>query len=743
MPGLPPKHGDVRHFVVEPLAGLSGCQPAIARSGVCPLALLWLQSAVKKTSPAELRRFIAELQGRSGTETAAPRANALVLAALHEARLASMADVARVYGEAISRAHPRLPNLIANGSFDERGPIDNVSPPGWALTGARFCTLSTEGVTEGLLAAVFGDGTAQSQPPTAHTAAISQKVDTRQGAHYRLTYDYAAFGNGAEANAQTLTLRIEGSQTILEHTVTSLGAVPPTFQQIKLDFVADGPAVTFRFFDGTSNGESGLTDGVLDNVRLVEISADGAALPAPRSPDSGDPDRIELVQLLLGPDSPTSLTLNDAANYYLYDAPIHGKVMELRKSLNEALAQSAATFVRAHVLAERPAPYDPRIFLRGDPVRRGAIVPRRFLQALAGDDRKTYPAGTARLDLARAIVDPANPLTARVLVNRIWQHHFGVGLVSTPSNFGLRGDVPSHPELLDYLAHRFVTEGWSIKQLHRWIVLSSTYQQSSRPIGGMPRARDPENRLLSKMNRERAGHRIAARTRCAGDRRALDRARSGRPAGRSGRGRLPAADDLWPGRSAEPGRYAGQFRFCQSRVPCAIAAYHHGPAASVVFAQQPVRPRASAKAFAERAEQGRGGDCCTNEPHRADLRVGVGPHAERDGIAIREVILGYGRFLARLCTSLTAVERVQLCGLTSCQEMLQKTCDRLRAHSGRARRFARAAAWAFGTLAAGSATGGTRRLRKPPRPRIRGRRVLLPLAPDTFQPRPSTSFICS
>ena len=149
------------------------------------------------------------------------------------------------------------------------------------------------------------------------------------------------------------------------------------------------------------------------------------------------------------------------------------------------------------------APYDPRIFLRGDLDAPRPASPETFSsQSLSGEKRKTFAAGTGRLELARAIVDPANPLTARVLVNRIWLQHFGTGLVSTPSNFGLRGDAPSHPELLDYSAQRFVTEGWSIKQLHRWIMLSSTYRQSStdRPDA---LAVDPENRLLSQMNRRR------------------------------------------------------------------------------------------------------------------------------------------------------------------------------------------------------------------------------------------------
>jgi hypothetical protein len=129
-------------------------------------------------------------------------------------------------------------------------------------------------------------------------------------------------------------------------------------------------------------------------------------------------------------------------------------------------------------------------------------VPRQFLSLIAGEDREPFRDGSGRLELARSIASAGNPLTARVLVNRVWEHHFGQGLVRTPSDFGLRSEPPSHPQLLDYLASRFVAEGWSIKKLQRWILLSSTYQQSSdeRPEA---RAKDPENLLLWRMNRRR------------------------------------------------------------------------------------------------------------------------------------------------------------------------------------------------------------------------------------------------
>jgi hypothetical protein len=138
-------------------------------------------------------------------------------------------------------------------------------------------------------------------------------------------------------------------------------------------------------------------------------------------------------------------------------------------------------------------PHNVRLQKRGDPLQVGEEIPRRNLDLLGGTP-VSGEGGSGRLQLADWLTDPANPLTARVMVNRIWQHHFGTGLVATENDFGTRGQRPSHPELLDYLAARFVASGWSIKALHRLIVLSATYQQCA----GTPSERDPENRLLGR-----------------------------------------------------------------------------------------------------------------------------------------------------------------------------------------------------------------------------------------------------
>ncbi len=153
-------------------------------------------------------------------------------------------------------------------------------------------------------------------------------------------------------------------------------------------------------------------------------------------------------------------------------------------------------------LIDRPQPVEPVIFLRGSPGNRGPAVPRRFLSALAAPDTPAWQNGSGRLELAKAITDASNPLTARVTVNRIWMHLFGRGLVESPGDFGVRTEKPQHAELLDWLASEFIASGWSRKSLLRTILQSETWRQSSdrRPDAEIA---DPENRMLARMNRLR------------------------------------------------------------------------------------------------------------------------------------------------------------------------------------------------------------------------------------------------
>lgn len=210
----------------------------------------------------------------------------------------------------------------------------------------------------------------------------------------------------------------------------------------------------------------------------------------------------ELQHLLHGIDSPCHVPDEPIANIEMYFPT--NVVVELWKSQGDVdrfIIRNAAAPAHATILVDRPRPVEPRVFNRGNPLTKGDTVPRRFPSALGGG--KPFVKGSGRLELARAIIDPRNPLTARVIVNRIWQHHFGRGIVGTPSDFGRQGERPSHPELLDWLARRFMDSGWSLKAVHRWIMLSQTYRQSSRVSNPRAEQADPDNRLLWRMNPHR------------------------------------------------------------------------------------------------------------------------------------------------------------------------------------------------------------------------------------------------
>jgi len=234
---------------------------------------------------------------------------------------------------------------------------------------------------------------------------------------------------------------------------------------------------------------------------LRKTKADAQALPEAAAE--------ALRQVLHGADSPCLVPDEHIANNEMFFTT--GVVTELWKLQGEVdrwlIGQPNATGY-ATILEDRAKPVTSRIFLRGNPLTKGAEVPRGFLTVLSGGHPRPFTQGSGRLELARAIIDPANPLTARVMVNRVWMHHFGQGLVTTPSDFGTRANLPSHPELLDWLALQFIDSGWSVKALHRLIMLSATYQQSSQgphleTALALDRERDPENRLLWRMNAHR------------------------------------------------------------------------------------------------------------------------------------------------------------------------------------------------------------------------------------------------
>jgi mono/diheme cytochrome c family protein len=196
------------------------------------------------------------------------------------------------------------------------------------------------------------------------------------------------------------------------------------------------------------------------------------------------------------PDGPEKKAAQDAATARLMDA----------RKRRAAVANESPVIEDAYSVADGKAA-NARVQLRGDPKRLGDEVPRRFLEVLGGQTLPTDSTGSGRRELAEWLVDTANPLTARVFVNRVWLHHFGRGIVATPNDFGVRGQPPTHPELLDHLASNFIRDGWSLKALHRRILLSRSWQLASHFEATNEMlanaAKDPTNTLGWRFERRR------------------------------------------------------------------------------------------------------------------------------------------------------------------------------------------------------------------------------------------------
>jgi hypothetical protein len=181
---------------------------------------------------------------------------------------------------------------------------------------------------------------------------------------------------------------------------------------------------------------------------------------------------------------------------------IRGDTGELTGKIQELDWTHPGAPIRAHILEDIPEPKDSPVYKRGDPKRLGEEVPRQYLQILANTERSRYTSGSGRLELAKEIASPDNPLTARVFVNRVWGWHMSQEIVDTPSDFGVRTPEPIHIDLLNWLAASFIESGWSVKDLHRQIVLSRTYQQSNE-IRSEASAIDPKNELWHHFPRTR------------------------------------------------------------------------------------------------------------------------------------------------------------------------------------------------------------------------------------------------
>ncbi len=215
-----------------------------------------------------------------------------------------------------------------------------------------------------------------------------------------------------------------------------------------------------------------------------------------------DPANELLRKFLVGPDGIFTIPAEQLETSF--PAEVRSELAAARSTRKELDAHAPPPIEKALGASEGEI-VDVPVHIRGSHLNKATSAEPRGFPALLAEIAPP-PAipehASGRLEFARWLADPANPLFARVMVNRIWQGHFGVGLVRTPSNFGLRGEAPTHPELLDWLAAEFVRQGWSLKALHRLVLLSSTYRMDSRASDAAAE-RDPENRLLSHANRRR------------------------------------------------------------------------------------------------------------------------------------------------------------------------------------------------------------------------------------------------
>ncbi len=297
-----------------------------------------------------------------------------------------------------------------------------------------------------------------------------------------------------------------------------------------IDSVSSDPFITALRIGGPGSGSSTRFQGEIAELRAYSMSVDDAdriRLEAEltarwrdgaevRLPVDAIGDLYEELVSSLGP-----FQLGPDQREKSLPEEFSQRLATLRQELEQLKKKTVPIDVPQAVVVQDGGPsgtphagfHDAVVYLRGNHLKPGKTVPRGVPKIIAGAEPFVIRAGSGRRELASWLTHPANPLTARVMVNRLWQHHFGAGLVRTSTNFGVMGEQPSHPELLDHLAERFVSSGWSVKAMHRLIMLSSTYQQSSgspmilneedRKQFQKALTTDPENRLLWRANRRR------------------------------------------------------------------------------------------------------------------------------------------------------------------------------------------------------------------------------------------------
>ena len=210
-----------------------------------------------------------------------------------------------------------------------------------------------------------------------------------------------------------------------------------------------------------------------------------------------DTQRESIRALMRAGKSPMTIGMEQIEGYFTRKD--REKMTKLENEVKKLEIESPGAPYRAMAMVDKEKPADQKIMIRGNPGRLGEVAARGYLAFFGGEKFKE---GSGRLELAKKIVGRENPLTARVMVNRLWMHHFGKPLVSQPSDFGVQTPKPVQADVLDYLAALFMEEGWSMKRVHREILMSRTWRQGSG-VSAEKAEKDPENELLSRMNRQR------------------------------------------------------------------------------------------------------------------------------------------------------------------------------------------------------------------------------------------------
>ena len=390
---------------------------------------------------------------------------------LNTAPLAELAEIRRQISEILGTTHSDPPPLPSEGGGFET--FEGSTFAGWSVAGDAFGSSPTQ---PGAIR-VEGDKVVATPPGVADSGAISPRlrgvIRSRTFTIDQPSIQILASGKGGRINVvvegfEKIRAPIYGDLVVdVNHGSAwrwvTINVAPwvglPAYLEID-----DGVSVDFTGNHGTiKRGDGSIA---VDEIRV----SDGPPPPVPTRPDPIEP------------------TTEQAAAI----APLIARYHEVEAKLTEPTLGQALTDGTG---------IDARVHVRGSPRSLGDAVPRRFLEvlgSLADESANESPTvGSGRLALAHAIASERNPLTARVLINRLWHHHFGRGIVASVDDFGVMGQPPTHPELLDFLAARLIASGWSVKSLHREMVLSHTYRMSSIPTPDADRV-DPDNRLLHR-----------------------------------------------------------------------------------------------------------------------------------------------------------------------------------------------------------------------------------------------------